>query len=290
MTAAPIHDDAPPRPPATNPATLAIHVVLAALSVATLFPLLSMLSAAFTPNELITAKAFRFLPDQPTLANFAVAAGRHPIWRWLANSVLTATAITIGKLLLALPAGFAFARIDFPGRRSAFWLVIATMSFPSVLAILPTYIAVVKIGAFNSYGAMILPSIPYIGFYVFCMRQAFLTLPASMFEAARMDGSGVFRQFWDIALPNVVPTIAALAVISFMGAWNIYLWGQLVLEDSDMKTLTTGIAMFADIDGVGNFWGPLMATSLLSVLPVLAMFLVAQRYVVSALAPRDVER
>ena len=96
---------------------------------------------------------------------------------------------------------------------------------------------------------MIIPSIPYIGFYVFYFRQAFRSLPVSMFEAARMDGAGIWRQFWEIALPNVIPSIAALSVISFMGAWNIYLWGQLVLEDRYKKTLTTGIATFADLDG-----------------------------------------
>lgn len=260
----------------------AIHVVLAALSFLTLFPLLWMLTAAFTPNELITQKAFRLWPEQATLANFRVAGEMHPIWWWLFNSVLTASAITLGKLAISLPAGFAFARMPFRGRRFLFWLVIATMSFPAVLAILPTYIAVVKLQAFDTYSAMIVPSIPYIGFYVFYFRQSFRSLPDEMFEAARIDGCGIWKQFRHIALPNVLPAIAALSVISFMGAWNIYLWGQLVLEDTTRKTLTTGIAMFADVDGADTPWGPLMATSLLSVLPVLGLFLLAQRYIVEA--------
>lgn len=269
---------------------LVIHGVLFVTCVATIFPLVWMISSAFTPNEIITARAVRLWPEDPTLANFTIAASRHPIWIWLWNSIFTATLITAGKLLLAVPAGFAFGRMEFPGRQALFWFVIATMSFPTVLAIIPTYIAVVKLQAFDTYGAMIIPSIPYIGFYVFYMRQAFRSLPASMFEAAKIDGSGLWRQFLEIGIPNVIPAMAALSVISFMGAWNIYLWGQLVLEDSFKKTLTTGIATFADLEGTEHVWGPLMATSLLSIVPVLVIFLAAQRFIVDALAPGLDER
>ncbi|WP_342358865.1 carbohydrate ABC transporter permease [Terrarubrum flagellatum] len=268
----------------------AIHALLAFASAITVFPLIWMLAAAFTPNDVIMARAFRFWPEQPTLANFTDASSRHPIWMWLANSLMTSAAITLGKLALSLPAGFAFARLEFRGRDALFWIVIATMSFPSVVAILPTYIAVAKLGLFDSYAAMIIPSIPYIGFYVFYFRQAFRALPQDMFEAALIDGCGLWRSFVQIALPNVLPAIAALTVVSFMGAWNIYLWAQLVLEDSARKTLTTGIAMFADIEGTNQAWGPLMATSLLSIAPVLIIFLMAQRFVMEAFAPASADR
>ncbi|SCB19749.1 carbohydrate ABC transporter permease [Rhizobium hainanense] len=264
---------------------LLLHIVLMAICIVTVFPLVWMVSAAFTPNDMIMAKAVRLWPDHPTLSNFTIAASRHPIWMWLWNSMLTATLITVGKLVLSVPAGFAFGRLEFKGKQVLFWFVIATMSFPNVLAIIPTYIAVVKLQAVDTYGAMIIPSIPYIGFYVFYMRQAFRSLPASIFEAARMDGSGLWRQFIEIGVPNVIPAIAALSVISFMGAWNIYLWGQLVLDDAFKKTLTTGIAVFADLEGAERAWGPLMATSLLSIIPVLLIFLLAQRFIVDALAP-----
>lgn len=269
---------------------LVVHAVLLVTCAATVFPLVWMVSSAFTPNEMIAARTIRLWPEEPTLSNFAIAAARQPIWTWLWNSLFTATLITLGKLVLAVPAGFAFGRMEFRYRQTLFWFVIATMSFPTVLAIIPTYIAVVKLQAFDTYGAMIIPSIPYIGFYVFYMRQAFRSLPGAMFEAARIDGSGPWRQLVEIGIPNVLPAIAALSVISFMGAWNIYLWGQLVLEDRFKKTLTTGIATFADLEGTDRVWGPLMATSLLSVVPVLVIFLLAQRFMVEALAPGLDER
>ena len=264
---------------------LFVHFLLFVTSTATVFPLVWMVTAAFTPNDVIMAKAMRLWPENPTLSNFGIAAAKHPIWTWLWNSILTATAITIGKLVLAVPAGFAFGRLEFRGCQTLFWFVVVTMSFPSVLAIIPTYIAVAKVQALDTYGAMIIPSIPYIGFYVFYMRQAFRSLPRSMFEASQIDGAGLWRQFLEIGIPNVLPAIAALSVISFMGAWNIYLWGQLVLEDQFKKTLTTGVAAFADLEGTDNVWGPLMATSLLSIVPVLIIFLIAQRFIVEALAP-----
>ncbi|MDQ8731102.1 carbohydrate ABC transporter permease [Bradyrhizobium sp. LHD-71] len=264
---------------------LTVHAVLFVTCAATVFPLIWMVSSAFTPNELISAKTVRLWPETPTLSNFVLAAERQPIWTWMWNSILTATLITLGKLALAVPAGFAFGRGAFPGHQVLFWFVIATMSFPTALAIIPTYIAIVKIQAFDTYGAMVIPSIPYIGFYVFYMRQAFRNLPGSMFEAAQIDGAGIWRQFLQIGIPNVLPAIAALSVIAFMGAWNIYLWGQLVLEDRFKKTLTTGIASFADLEGTDRVWGPLMATSLLSIVPVLIMFLIAQRFIVDALSP-----
>ena len=269
---------------------LVVHAALLVTCAATVFPLVWMVSSAFTPNDLIQAKTVRLWPETPTLSNFTFAAARHPVWMWLWNSILTATLITLGKLALAVPAGFAFGRIEFHGRQALFWFVIATMSFPTVLAIIPTYIAVVKLQVFDSYSAMVVPSIPYIGFYVFYMRQAFRSLPGSMFEAARIDGAGLWRQFVQIGIPNVLPAIAALSAISFMGAWNIYLWGQLVLEDRFKKTLTTGIASFADLEGTDRVWGLLMATSLLSVVPVLIIFLIAQRFIIDALAPGIDER
>jgi ABC-type glycerol-3-phosphate transport system permease component len=264
---------------------LVAHLLLIVLSLITVFPLVWMVSAAFTPNDIITNRSVRLWPEHFTFSNFTLAASHQPIWMWLWNSIMTSALITLGKLVLSLPAGFAFARFQFRGRDAMFWTVIATMTFPAVLAIIPTYIVVIRLQPFDTFGAMIIPSIPYIGFYVFFFRQAFRCLSLSVFEAARLDGARVWREFWDIAVPNVIPSIAALSVISIMGAWNIYLWGQLVLEDGAKKTLTTGIAMFADIEGTRDMWGPLMATSLLSILPVLILFLLAQRFVVAALAP-----
>ena len=133
---------------------------------------------------------------------------------------------------------------------------------------------------------MIVPSIAYIGFYVFYMRQTFRTLPGDMFEAAWLDGAGPWRQLRDIAVPNALPAIASMSVISFMGAWNIYLWALLVLDSPERRTLSIGIKVFSAIDDFEPLWGPMMATALISVLPVLLLFLAAQRIVMAAFTGR----
>lgn len=261
------------------------HLLLAIASGVTVFPLVWMVASAFTPNDLVLAQPWRLWPEQPTLENFRIASERHPVWAWLWNSVLTASLITLGKLALSLPAGFAFARLSFRGRDTGFWLVLATLSFPTALAIIPTYIAVVRLGLTDTLAGMIVPMIPYVGFYVFQLRQVFRSLPGAMFDAAAIDGCGPLGQFLRIALPNVLPSIAALSVIAFLGAWNIYLWAALVIDSPENRTLATGIAVFAEIDGSQRLWGPLMATATLSVVPVLVLFLVVQRWVMAAFAP-----
>lgn len=266
------------------------HAALALAAATTLAPLLLMLANAFTPNALVTSQPIRLWPSQPTLENFTIAAARYPVWQWTLNSLLSAAAITLGKLLLSVPAGYAFGRLEFRGKAVAFGLIVATLSFPSVVAIVPTYMAVLRLNLSDTRAALILPSIPYVGFYVFYLRQAFRSLPASMFEAAALDGAGTLRQLLRIAIPNVIPQIAVVAILSFVGAWNIYLWAQLVQEAVPMKTLVTGIALFADIDARERLWGPIMATACLSVAPVLALFLLTQRFIGAGLMPGRADR
>ncbi|WP_372421599.1 carbohydrate ABC transporter permease [Salinarimonas chemoclinalis] len=263
-----------------------VHVTLAGASLATVFPLVWMLAAAFTPNDLILARPFRLWPESPTLANFAAAADAYPIWRWLWNSIVAAAAVTAGKLALSLPAAYAFARGRHRWRDAAFGFVIVTMAFPTVMVIVPTYLVVVRLGALDSLPALIVPSIPYIGFYVFFFRQAMKALPSEMFEAASIDGAGFLRQFVDIALPNVAHVVPALAAFAFLGAWNIFLWGQLTLGSVETKTLTVGVALFSDIEGAQSLWGPLMAVNCLAILPVLVAFLLARRSIERAFASR----
>ncbi|MHB1104524.1 MAG: carbohydrate ABC transporter permease [Devosia sp.] len=261
------------------------HLVLACAALLTLFPLFWMVTTAFTPNDLILSRAVRFWPEQPTLDNFRIAFARHPVGLWLWNAFVVSSLVTLGKLAISLPAAFAFARMEFRGRDAMFWLVVATLTFPSVIGIVPTFIAVVKIGWFDTLAGVVVPSIAYVGFYIFFLRQNFRSLPAEMFEAAELDGAGPLRQLVQIALPNIRPAIAAVSVLSFLGAWNIYFWSLLVLESPEKKTITIGIKVFSDVEASNQLWGPLMATALLGVLPILALFLVAQRSMLEALAP-----
>lgn len=266
--------------------SLLVHAALIVMAFVSVFPMLWIITTAFTPNDLALAKAFRFWPDNPTLDNFRIAFSRYPVSAWLWNSVVIATLVTLGKLAIAVPAGFAFAHMRFPGRNALFWTIVATMTFPMIIGIVPLYVGVSLIGWYDTLAGVIVPSIAYIGFYVFFMRQSFRSLPKELFEAASLDHAGPFRQLMQVAIPNVLPSIASLGILSFLGAWNIYLWSLLILDSPQNKTLAVGLKAFTVIDGVDPLWGPMMAVALLSMLPVLALFTFSQRFVMAAFTGR----
>jgi ABC-type glycerol-3-phosphate transport system permease component len=267
---------------------IVLHATFVVACLVTLFPLAWMLRTAFAPSHDVFRATLSLWPEQPTLANFAAAFQLHPVGTWFVNSVVVAGAVTLGKLALAVPAGFAFGAMAFRGRDTAFALVVGTMTVPYVITLLPTYVAVASLGFYDTLTGVIVPVIGHCGFVVFFLRQAFKSLPRELFEAARIDGAGPWRQMLTIALPNIWGAVAAMAVLSFLGAWNLYLWPHLILDSSEHKTLSIGLKLFATTGEQGGEWGPLMATALLAALPVVALYLVAQRQLVSAFATSGV--
>jgi len=259
-----------------------LHVALAVLSLLTAMPLLWMVRTAFTPHAEVFRSTLALVPANPTVANFPAAFGLFPVGDWFLNSLWVATACALGKLIIAAPAAFAFARGRFPGRDAGFALVVGTMTVPYVITLIPTYMAVVQAGLYDTHLAVIVPTVAHCGFACFFLRQAFRQLPSEIFEAAAIDGAGPWRQFLLVALPNVRAALAALFVLGFLSAWNLYLWPLLVLESPEHKTLAIGLKLFATTGEQGGQWGPLMATAMLGVAPVLILFLLAQKQIVSA--------
>jgi ABC-type glycerol-3-phosphate transport system permease component len=263
---------------------LLLHAAFVVACLVTLFPLAWMLRTAFALPQEVFHATLTLWPENPTLGNFAAAFRLHPVGTWFVNSVVVAGAITLGKLALSVPAGFAFGVMAFRGRDLSFALVVGTLTVPYVITLLPTYVAVASVGLYDTLTGVIVPAMGHCGFVVFFLRQAFKSLPRELFEAARIDGAGPWRQMLTIALPNIWGAVAAMAVLSFLGAWNLYLWPHLILDSSEHKTLSIGLKLFATTGEQGGEWGPLMATALLAALPVVALYLVAQRQLVSAFA------
>ena len=263
---------------------IALHAAFIVACLATLFPLVWMLRTAFAPPQDVFRATMSLWPENATLANFSAAFRLHPVGTWFVNSVVVAGAITLGKLAVSVPAAFAFAVMSFRGRDAVFALVVGTMTVPYVITLLPTYVAVASIGLYDTLTGVIVPAIGHCGFVVFFLRQAFKALPRELFEAARIDGAGPWRQMLTIALPNIWGAVAAMAVLSFLGAWNLYLWPHLILDSTEHKTLSIGLKLFATTGEQGDEWGPLMATALLAALPVVLLYLMAQRQLVSAFA------
>ena len=216
----------------------------------------------------------QLLPSPATLENY------HRLWtevrfaRWLLNSSIIAAVVTLSNVVFASMAGYAFARIPFPGRQFLFYCFLATLMIPAHVTMVPKFMLLNYFGMINTYQGLIIPGMVQV-FGIFLMKQFFETLPAELEEAARIDGCGQFRIFWTIILPVSKPAIVALAIYTFQGAWNDFLWPVIVTTTPDMYTLPLGMAMFRFEFKVE--WTMLMAGSVLLSLPTLIIFICFQR-------------
>lgn len=258
-----------------------LHAVILLICAITIFPFFWMLSTSLkVPTEVFT-KDIRLIPHSPTLQNFPDAFNYFPVARWMWNSFGIATLTTVGKIAISIPAAFAFARLNFRGRSVLFAIVLATMIVPGIVTVIPNYIFVSERGWMNSWEGVIIPSLPATAFFVFLLRQNILTLPQDLIDAARIDGASTLRLMMGIVVPNIKPSIAVVTILSFLGAWNQYLWPLLVLNDFEAKTLATGMQFFTNNVESGQMWGPMMATAAIAILPPLIIYALAQKQIIN---------
>lgn len=258
-----------------------VHGVTAILCLLTIFPFVWMFSTSFKPATEVFTQGWGLIPANPTWQNFPDAFGYFPVKQWFINSFGIATLTTIGKVAISLPAAYAFSRLQFPGRNIAFAAVLATMIVPGVVTIVPNYVMVSKLGWMNTWMGVIIPSLPGTAFYVFLLRQNMLTLPQDLIDAGRVDGASTMRMLIDIIIPNVKPAIAVVTILSFLGAWNQYLWPLLILKDFNDKTLATGMPFFTGNQESAQMWGPMMATAGIAVLPPLIIYAIFQKQIIN---------
>jgi multiple sugar transport system permease protein len=259
---------------------LLLHLALVAAVIATLFPPFWMVSVSLMPS----AEANRFppplLPGSPTLEHYRVLFSRLNLATYLLNSTLIATLVTALSLLINSLAGYAFAKLRFKGRDRLFRLLLASMVIPAQVAMLPLFLMLKEMGLVNTYGGVIVPGMASI-FGIFLIRQYALSIPDSLLDAARIDGAGEFRIYRTLVLPLCKPILVTLAIFTFMGAWNDFLWPLIILTDNDLYTLPVALA---------NLLGEhvqdaelMMAGSVLTVLPVVVLFLLLQKYYIEGL-------
>jgi len=268
--------------PATVIGKLGVHLLLLALCLLTLFPVFWMFSTAFKGPKDIFTPTIELLPPHLTGENFPQAFRLQPVAYWFLNSGIIALGITLGKLLVSIPAAYAFAHFRFRGKGVLFALVLGTMIVPYVSTIVPNYITIARLDWINTRQGVIIPSIAFTGFNIFLLRQYMLSLPPELFDAARIDGAGPWTTLTRVVLPLVRPAVTAVTILSFLGAWNLYLWPLLVLNDTKAKTLSVGMQYFAANQESVQQWGPLMATAVLATLPPLILYIVAQKAIISA--------
>jgi multiple sugar transport system permease protein len=229
---------------------------------------------------------FKLLPGDPSIRAYREALTTFNFARYTMNSAGLAAAITISDLFLASLGGYAFARLRFPGREPLFFLVLATLMIPDQLRLVPVYQMLVDAGLVGTYqGLFVIKMVAATS--LFLMRQYFLTIPRELEEAAKLDNAGYFKTFWRVMLPLARPALAAVTILSFMGAWNELFWPLIILNDADKYTLPIGIAQFSF--QYQTNWPPLMAASVIAIVPIALMYVFFQRYFVAGVAASGVK-
>lgn len=259
-----------------NPVRTTItYVLLILLTILVLTPLFWVVSASFKPSGEIFTYPPTFLPQDPTLENFTRLFTEMPIVQYIVNSTFLATSHTLLLLAIATMGGFAFAKYSFRGRGVLFAIVLASMMIPFHLVLVPLFTLLYQFGWLDTYQGVILPYLASSGFGVFLMRQFILGVPSDLLDAARIDGTSEFGIYWRVIIPAVKPAMGALSIFGFLGAWNEFLWPMIVLRDAAKYTLPLGLASLVGV--YRQEYGMLMAGTLLSILPIMALFLAMQR-------------
>jgi multiple sugar transport system permease protein len=257
-----------------------LHVMMYGLALITVAPFLWMVATSFKelPDILIYPPVW--WPKRFILDNYVNAFSAAPFGRFYFNSVLVAVAVTIGQIITCSMAAFAFARLRFWGRDVLFYIFLATMMIPGQVTMIPSFMMLYWLGWIDSYAALIVPGLAS-AFGTFLLRQFFLTIPRDLEDAASIDGCGRFGLLWKIILPLSRPALATLAVFTFMGVFNDFLWALVVVNSEEMRTVQLGLAIFRD--RYQTDWGQLMAASVTATLPILLVFFFAQRYFIKGI-------
>jgi multiple sugar transport system permease protein len=257
------------------------HLVLIPIALVMILPLVWMVVTSFeTLNE---TRHFPpvLVPHSAQIGNYGEVVRQVPFGRWFTNTVIVTTLSVLGNLLFCSLAGYAFARIKFFGREAVFLLVLATLMIPFQVVIIPTFLIVKQLGLIDTLGALVVPNLAG-AFGIFMLRQFFKTLPVELEEAARMDGASRLGVLFKIVLPLSGPALATLAVITFMWTWNDFLWPLVTIFSQNNMTLQLGLSTFQGAHQSNT--NLLMAANVMSILPVLILFFLAQRYFIRGIA------
>ncbi len=255
--------------------SILLHVVLYAAALFTVAPFLWMVLTSFKDLGDILVYPPKWIPDRFIIDNFLSAFQAAPFGRYYANSMFVASAVAAGQLVTCSMAAYAFARLEFRGRDVLFYIFLGTMMIPGQVVMIPTFMVLYWLGWVDSYAALIVPGLAS-AFGTFLLRQFFLTIPRDLEDAARIDGCSRWGALWRIILPLSKPALATLAVFTFMGVFNDFLWPLIVVSSEEMRTVQLGLAIFRD--RYQTDWGQLMAASVVATLPILTVFFFAQKY------------
>jgi len=256
------------------------YSILIFIAVSMLYPFFAMINLSFIPNGEIFTDTGKIIRTGFTLENYKGVFSSIPLSTYFLNSLIVAVITTIGQVLFAALAGYAFARLHFKWRDLIFLIVLITMLVPPQVNIVPLFFLMRELHLVNTYQALILPAL-FGGFGVFLMRQYFLTLPKDLEESAKIDGCNLFQTFFKIALPLALPTVATLAIFTFVSSWNSFMWPLIITNSESMRTLPVGLAIYKGSFRELTQWGELLACSVICTIPVILVFLAGKKYFIS---------
>jgi len=272
-----------PRRKGLSPRTIWRILLLGLVALFFLAPLLWMLSTSFKSSAEVVNPNLTFLPQDPSTESFSTILGapQTPVMQWFLNSLMAATGQTLLVLVVASMAAYALARLEFPGKKILTALVLATLFVPPISLLIPNYVLVSQLGWLDSLTAVIVPGAAG-AFGVFFLRQFFLSLPVELEEAAMLDGAGRWRTFWTVIIPLSKPALATLALLTFLGNWNDFLWPLYVLFSPDKLTIQPGLSTLQS--AYTTDYSIIMAGGVIASLPVLILFVISQRFVIEGVS------
>ena len=258
------------------------YVVLVIFSGIALFPIWQVVNISLRPGDKLLPTELEIIPANASFNNFVRLFTQTDFINWIGNSLLVSVAVTITGVALASTAGYGFSRFRFPGKQIGLLSLLTTQMFPATMLLLPMYIMLIKLGLINTYlGAIIVYSATALPFCIWTMKGYYDTIPASLEEAARIDGCSQFSAFYRIILPLAAPALVITALFSFMTAWSEYIVAVQILQDSALWTLPLGLKSFEA--SMSTEWGLYGAASLIVMIPVVILFLTLSRWLVSGL-------
>jgi multiple sugar transport system permease protein len=259
-----------------------IVILLSIFSLLMIYPFLWLVFGSFKTNTDILQQPIQLMPRAWTTSGFDLVWGTSGLPRAYFNSLFVSSLIVFSTLLTSSLGGYVFARLHFPGKQLVFYFILSTTMVPFVTLLIPLYLVMLDLGLLNSYAALWIPA-GVSSFGIFLCRQFIQGIPQELYEAAKVDGAGDFRIYWEIILPLIRPVLSALAIFSFLGAFNAYLWPLVVLNDQDLYTLPLILVQISTSQGVSNYQA-VMAGSLLASIPTILVYLIFQRNFVRGIA------
>lgn len=254
-----------------------LYIVLSIYAFATIYPFVWAVAASFKPLREIVGGDLKIMPQNFTLDNYRYIFGRSSLFtQWFFNSLIVSVIGTTINIFLNTMAGYALARLNFPGRERIYYGFLALMMVPAQVLLIPNYLILLNLGMLDSFRALILPAAINLG-NIFMMRQFFLSFPKDVEEAASIDGLGRFQTFFRIVMPLAKPSIATQAIFVFMGFWNEFMKPMLYLTSPNKYTLTLGLQTFQSQNG-GVRWDQTMAASVITIIPIVILYTIFNKY------------